>query len=415
MEQKQTTEGTPRGNRLHIGLFGRRNSGKSSLVNALCGQQAAVVSDVPGTTTDAVGKNMEIHGLGACVLVDTAGFDDEGPLGRLRVEQTRRAAERVDVALIVVAPPAAGGGDAATVVSGLDMEREWAEAFRRRGIPVLGVLGKADLPAAADVGGVEALRAELGVEAVSVSSRSGRGMDDLRRALVRLLADAAGADDLTGSLAGEGDLVLLVMPQDIQAPKGRLILPQVQTLRNLLDKRCSVMSCTTDRLSATLACLSAPPRLIITDSQVFPAVAALCPPQSHLTSFSVLFARQKGDIRLYLEGAQALSRLQPGDRVLIAEACSHVPLTEDIGRVKLPRLIRSRVCPEVSIDVVSGNDYPEDLTGYALVIHCGACMFTRRHVLNRLARAREQRVPVTNYGIALAALSGILGQVAIPD
>lgn len=407
MEKKQTSEETPRSNRLHIGLFGRRNSGKSSLLNALCGQQAAVVSEVPGTTTDLVAKNMEIHGLGACVLLDTPGFDDEGPVGRLRVEQTRRAVERVDVAVVVLTP-VPGEAD------GWQLEREWLADFERRRIPVLVVLGKADLCAE------PACRAALGGRApggaaVAVSARTGEGLDEVRRRLAALLAESAEPDDLTGSLAGEGDTVLLVMPQDIQAPRGRLILPQVQTLRNLLDKKCAVMCCTTDRLEATLACLAAPPRLVITDSQVFKAVAAVCPPESRLTSFSVLFARQKGDIPLYREGARQLLNLRPGDRVLIAEACSHVPLNEDIGRVKLPRLLRARIHPDLVIDVVSGNDYPEDLTGYALVIHCGACMFTRRHVLNRLARARRQGVPVTNYGIALAALNGLLGQVVWPE
>lgn len=414
MKQNPNLSATPRSERLHIGLFGRRNSGKSSLVNALCGQQATVVSDVPGTTTDAVGKNMEIHGLGACVLLDTAGFDDEGDLGRLRVEQTRRAVERVDVALMVLAPDVEEGKLSDSFLADLTLERSWLERLRRRGVPILVVLNKSDLWR--DNGKEEEhCRTELGCETVSVSARTGDGLEVLRRMLVRLTDSAGTPDDLTGSLVDAGDLVLLVMPQDIQAPKGRLIAPQVQTLRHLLDKGCSVMSCTTDGLAEALRRLVAPPRLLITDSQVFREVAALCPSQSRLTSFSVLMARQKGDLSRFREGAKALFSLHPDDRVLIAEACSHIPLNEDIGRVKLPRLLRSRLHPHLQIDVVSGNDFPTDLTPYALVIHCGACMFTRRHVMNRLERATEQGVPVTNYGIALAALQGILERVDFPE
>lgn len=221
------------------------------------------------------------------------------------------------------------------------------------------------------------------------------------------------AGDLTAGLAGAGDVVVLVMPQDIQAPKGRLILPQVQTLRNLLDKGCTPVCSTADRLPQALAALSAPPALMITDSQVFPRAEVLCPAQTRLTSFSILFARQKGDIRLFMEGAKALLALRPDARVLIAEACTHVPRNEDIGRVKLPRLLRRRFGETLQIEVVGGNDFPEELSGYDLVIHCGACMFTRRHVLNRLRRARACGVPVTNYGIALAALGGMLERVEV--
>lgn len=412
MEQIQTRKEAPRGNRLHIGVFGRRNSGKSSLVNALCGQQVAVVSDTPGTTTDVVAKNIEINGLGACVLLDTAGFDDEGELGALRVEQTRRAVERTEVALLVVPASAVAVEDAGRFLHE-GPERTWINTFKDRNIPVLCVLSRSDFSEVSEAGR-KALCAAWGCEAVSVSARTGAGLETLRRALAALTVDAGETDDLTASLVAPGDVVLLVMPQDIQAPRGRLILPQVQTLRNLLDKKCTVVSCTTERLETALAGLSAPPSLIITDSQVFKEVAPLCPPESRITSFSILFARHKGDLRLYRQGAETLKRLRAGDRVLIAEACSHVPLREDIGRVKLSRLLRARISPDLRIEVVSGNDYPDDLTPYALVIHCGACMFTRRHVLNRLARADRQGVPVTNYGIALAALNGILDRVAFP-
>ncbi len=395
-------EETPRANRFYIGLFGRRNSGKSSLVNALTGQDTAIVSDVPGTTTDAVQKNMELPGIGAAVIVDTAGYDDEGGLGTLRVERTRKMARKMDLALLVVS----GMPDEA------ESERRWLACFESEEIPVIAVCNKMDT---APDGELQAWERKLGRTLCAVSAMDGRGLDVLRDAMAAVYKRYDDLDDLTGTLVGEGDTVLLVMPQDLQAPKGRLILPQVQTLRNLLDKHCLVHCCTAESLPAMLAALQSPPALIITDSQVFPAVEAQCPPATRLTSFSVLFARQKGDIRSFVDGADALRRLRPDARVLIAEACTHVPLHEDIGRVKLPRLLRKRFGDRLSIDIVSGNDFPENLSGYDLVIHCGACMFTRRHVMSRLRQARVQHVPMTNYGVAIACLTGILDKVVYPD
>lgn len=394
-------EDTPRANRFHIGLFGRRNAGKSSLVNALTGQDVAVVSEMPGTTTDAVYKNMELPEVGASVWVDTAGYDDIGELGALRVEQTLRAARRVDVALLVVSG----------APSDTELEKEWLGRFREEGIPVLLIYNKVDVD-----GGVYAgmWGERLGMDVLCVSARTGEGLDALRDAVADVYRKTDDAGDLTGSLVKDGDVVLLVMPQDIQAPKGRLILPQVQTLRNLLDKKCLVLCCTTGNLQRMLDTLSAPPTLLITDSQVFRQVEQLCPPQTLLTSFSVLFARQKGDIRLFMAGAEVLMNLRPDARILIAEACTHVPRNEDIGRVKLPRLLRGRFGDSLQIDIVSGDDFPDNPSGYDLIIHCGACMFTRRHVLNRLRRACACSVPVTNYGMAIAALNGILHKIALP-
>ena len=391
-------EEIPRANRFHVGLFGRRNSGKSSLVNALTGQQVAIVSDVPGTTADAVMKNMELPGIGAAVMVDTAGYDDDGELGALRVGRTEDAARRVDLALLVVAGVPDGGG----------LEREWAGRFVAEDIPVLYVYNKVDDDGGENAGAWEKL---LGAAVLRVSARTGEGIPALLAAMSETYGRADDVEDLTGTLAKEGDVAVLVMPQDLQAPKGRLILPQVQVLRNLLDKHCMAVCCTTDLLAQTLATLSAPPAVMITDSQVFRQVEPLCPPGTRLTSFSILFARQKGDIRQFVAGAKVLMDLPPDARILIAEACAHVPRTEDIGRVKLPWLLRRRLGEGVSIEVVSGNDFPEDLSAYDLVIHCGACMFTRRHVLNRLRRARACGVPMTNYGMALAALQGILDRV----
>ncbi len=396
-------EEVARANRFHIGLFGRRNSGKSSLLNMLTAQQVSVVSHFPGTTTDVVMKNLELPGIGASVLVDTAGYDDEGDLGALRVKQTVAAARRVDLALIVVAGPS----DEAV------MEKEWAERFAEDEIPVLYIYNKVD-----EDGGqyMESWRTVLGGAVLfPVSAYTGEGREALLTGMAAAYGQVDDVEDLTGNLVGAGDVVLLVMPQDIQAPKGRLITPQVQTLRNLLDKRCTVLCCTVDDLPHTLSVLSLPPSLIITDSQVFPKVEAMCPQQSRLTSFSVLFARYKGDAKLFLSGAEALLSLHSDARVLIAEACTHVPQHEDIGRVKLPRLLTRRFGSSLHVDIVSGNDFPEDLSSYDLVIHCGACMFTRRHVLNRLRRARACGVPVTNYGIAIAALTGILDKVVVPD
>jgi [FeFe] hydrogenase H-cluster maturation GTPase HydF len=390
---------TPRSDRLHIILLGRRNSGKSSLINALTGQDVALVSDMPGTTTDPVMKAMEIHGIGPVLFIDTAGLDDEGELGSRRVELTLKALDTADIALLLCQR---------------DMLRElpWLERLKERHIPTVLVMNKSDelTDAAADAAAVEKV---CGESPVIVSALKRTGMELIRRAIVAKMPPDFGGRSITGPLASAGDVVLLVMPQDIQAPKGRLILPQVQTLRELLDKHCEVMCCTTDRLEDTLKALSRAPDLIITDSQAFATVYAAKPPTSKLTSFSVLFAAYKGDIDYFVEGAAAIGRLNPHSRVLIAEACTHVPLAEDIGRVKLPRLLRRRVGEELAIDIVSGNDFPSDLSPYALIIHCGACMFNRRYVLHRVDEARAQGIPMTNYGIAIAWLNGILDKVSL--
>lgn len=405
---------TPRDQRKYVGIFGRRNNGKSSLFNALCGQQVAIVSDVPGTTTDVVTKNVEWPEIGACVIMDTAGFDDDGALGALRVEQTRKATERIDVAVLVLSTSEEQYITEGVNVEALATEKQWMVEMKRRETPAVAVLNKADLltqPALV----AEEYRKALGCKVLALSARSAQGVGALLQAISGVLTEHEEITDLVGSLAQAGDVVVLVAPQDIQAPKGRLILPQVQTMRSLLDKGCTAMMCTTERLESTLAALSAPPRLIITDSQVFQTVAALCPPETKLTSFSILLARQKGDIQRYLQGAKVMMNLSAGARILIAEACAHVPQNEDIGRVKLPNLLRTRLHPDLQIDIVSGQDFPENLGSYDLVIHCGACMFTRQHVLRRLQRAAEQHVPVTNYGVALAALSGILSKVVFPE
>lgn len=387
---------TPHSERTNIAIFGRCNSGKSSLVNALTGQDVAIVSDKVGTTTDPVVKAMEITGVGACVIIDTAGIDDDSVLGRERVARSRKILERTDIAVLLFTE------DEPTV------EIEWLNDIRRQNIAVVAVLSQCDRIAEPEVVAVN-IEKQCGLKPICISSLTGEGLEELRAALLRLTSQQEQL--LTEGFCEAGDTVLLVMPQDEQAPKGRLIKPQVQTIRELLDRGCNALCCTADGMESALKALADAPRLIITDSQVFDKVYQLKPEASALTSFSVLFARYKGDIDLFVEGADKLLSLSPTAHILIAEACTHTPQHEDIGRVKLPRLLRRKLGEELKIDIVGGADFPEDLTPYDLVIHCGACMFNRRHVMSRVGRAIEQGVAITNYGIAIAALTGILDRV----
>lgn len=397
---------TPNANRLHIALFGKRNSGKSSLVNALTGQDTAIVSDTPGTTTDLVSKAMEIHGIGACLFTDTPGFDDEGELGEMRIARTLKAIEKTDIALLLCE-------DDSTSCKNEKLkspEDEMLKLLKEKNIPVILILNKIDIRENSDASAAHIER-QYNQRPLLVSAKEGTGIEEIRQAILEKLPSDFGLQSITGTLVAENDLVLLVMPQDIQAPKGRLILPQVQTIRELLDKKCLVMTCTTDKFPETLQALARPPKLIITDSQVFKTVYEQKPEESKLTSFSVLFAGYKGDIHYYVESAAAIESLTESSRVLIAEACTHAPLSEDIGRVKLPRLLRKRIGEKLQIDIVGGTDFPQDLTPYSLVIHCGACMFNRKYVLSRIDRARKQHIPMTNYGVAIAYLNGILEQI----
>lgn len=389
---------TPRSNQLHIGLFGKRNVGKSTLVNALTNQSISLVSDVAGTTTDPVLKSMEINGIGACVFIDTAGFDDEGELGAKRVEQTQKALEKTDIAILVFSEKLT------------NEEINWSNNLLERKIPVIPVINKADLytPNSDFIEQITDLCKE---PPIIVSANSNAGIDRLREEIVSKVPEDYDSISITGSLAEENDLVMLVMPQDIQAPKGRLILPQVQTLRELLDKKCVVVSCTTDKISDTLKCLAKPPKLIITDSQAFKAVYEQKPPESLLTSFSVLFAQHKGDIEYFIESVKVLDNLKPDANILIAEACTHVPVTEDIGTKKIPAMLRKKYGDNLNITNVHGNDFPRDLSKYDLIIHCGACMFNRKYVLSRVLSAKNTGVPMTNYGVVIAYLSGILDKI----
>lgn len=392
---------TPRANRLHIGIYGKRNSGKSSLINAITGHETALVSEFAGTTTDPVFKSMEIHGIGPCVLIDTAGFDDEGAIGELRVEMTRKAMDKTDMALIVF------DGD-----PDVKQEKAWMDQLKRRNIPTIPILNKSDLMEDL-ISASNHIETETGIKPILVSAKNKTGIDQIRTSILRNLPEDYDNKTITGELVKEGDLVLLVMPQDIQAPKGRLILPQVQTMRDLLDKHCLIMSATTDKLEEALAGMSRSPDVIITDSQVFRTVFDKKPASSKLTSFSVLFAGYKGDLDYYTSSAAAIEKLTENSRVLIAEACTHAPLSEDIGREKIPTLLKQKIGPRLAIDIVSGNDFPEDLSAYDLVIQCGACMFNRKLVLSRIERAASQGVPMSNYGVVIAHLSGILDKISI--
>lgn len=428
-----TLNETPSSNRLHIGIFGKTNSGKSSFINAFTGQNVSIVADVAGTTTDPVYKPMEINPLGACVIIDTAGFDDETELGAAREEKTFLAAEKADIAIIVVA----GSETPKTIES----ELKWDKYFKEKKTPVLYVVNKTDQYPEESRLLADDIREATGNDVVlmscaqilsrcevskdkedneNIGNKTKRaGLSDneqikqIKAALTRMLPENYGADFITGDLVSDGDLVLLVMPQDIQAPKGRLILPQVQTLRELLDKKCLVMSVTTDKLTDVLTRLTEPPKLIITDSQVFDYVYKNKPEESMLTSFSVLFAAYKGDLPYYMQGAKAIDKLTEDSKVLIAECCTHAPLAEDIGRVKIPNMLRKRVGQGLTIDLVSGTDFPEDPSGYDLIIQCGACMFNRKYVLSRIDSAKAKNVPMTNYGVTIAHVTGILDKISI--
>lgn len=390
---------TPNAVRLHIGIFGKRNSGKSTLLNTITGQKISTVSPIAGTTTDPVIKAMELHGLGPVVFYDTAGFDDEGELGALRVEKTKEIIQKTDMAILVFRDP------------DISWEMEWYDALKEKKIPVLCIWNKDNRDRAQVEKSLQRIKRKIGNDVLVLDAARDQITDTIRQALIRLLPCELTQETITGHLVSPHDLVLLVMPQDIQAPKGRLILPQVQTIRDLLDHKCIVQSCTSDTLDAALSTLAKPPKLIITDSQVFPLVYEKKPEESLLTSFSVLFAKYKGDIQYFIESAKAIDTLHPTSRVLIAEACTHAPLTEDIGRVKIPAMLKKRYGDGLQIEIVSGTDFPKDVKKYDLIIHCGACMFNKKYVLSRVEQAKQEGVPMTNYGIAIAYIKKILDHI----
>ena len=396
---------TPSSHRVHIAFYGRCNSGKSSLINALTGQEVAIVSEIAGTTTDSVLKPIELPGVGATILIDTPGLDDNTPLGNQRKAQSLKALDKTDIAVILFHD------------NDTSIEEALIAQLKAREIPIIGVFSKCDT-----IQNRASLTAKVndivGSDPISLSATTNEGIDLL---LSRLASLSQHEERLiTEGLCNRGDMVILVMPQDSQAPKGRLIKPQVEVIRELLDRGCNTLCTTPEGLLSALNTLNTPPQLIITDSQVFTTVNEIVekfrqqmglPQLPLLTSFSILFARYKGDIDTFVEGGKKLLSLTSSSRVLIAEACSHIPQNEDIGRVKLPRMLRNRIGEQLNIDIVGGNDFPTDLSQYDLVIHCGACMFNRRLVMSRVAQAKAQHIPITNYGIAIATLTGIIDKV----
>ena len=461
--------------RTHIGIFGKRNAGKSSIINMLTNQEVSIVSPLPGTTTDPVTKPIEINGIGACVFIDTAGYDDAGEIGAMRVTKTKQVLQRCDISLFVIPT---------TIIDNreeLNKAAEWYKLISERTARTIVVINEfsensdsGDCGEKSDSGdcyknnsgdcgceksdsdcgekngngdcykncgsngGVKSefensksskcdisidIKTENDIKAVSetilkgtkaeiviVNARKGEGKEELLRVLGHI-KERTEEHKIVTDLIKPGDVVLLVMPQDIQAPAGRLILPQVQTIRELLDDKCIVVSCTTENFKRTLTTLVTPPSLIVTDSQAFKEVYENKPTESRLTSFSVLFAQWKGDINTFIQGAQALSTLNDSSRILIAEACSHAPLAEDIGREKIPALIHKTISKNIKIEIVSGHDWPENLEEYDLIIHCGACMLSRQQVINRIKEAEKINKKITNYGVCIAYLNNILDKI----
>lgn len=369
-------------------MLGACNSGKSSLINMLADQEVSLTSDIAGTTTDPVKRAMELPHAGAVVLVDTAGLDDTSPLGRQRADLSLKALDNADLVLLLTGENA-------------DVESECISMLKSKKIPFVKVANKSDIRQTPEAD-------------VHVCAAEGKGRPELIEAILQKIPSDFAPRDLLGNLVKHGDLVVLVMPQDSQAPKGRLILPQVQTIRALIDRGCTVVSTTPETLPLTLSRLNVLPDMTITDSQVFDSVERIIPAGVRLTSFSILMAAYKGDIEYFVEGAKKIAALDSGSRVLIAEACTHVPANEDIGRVKLPLLLRKKAGEGLSIDFATGKYFPDDPGKYDLIIHCGGCMFNRRMVMSRVQRAKEAGVAMTNYGVAIACLKGIIEKVVYP-
>ncbi|MEN6414026.1 MAG: [FeFe] hydrogenase H-cluster maturation GTPase HydF [Veillonellales bacterium] len=394
---------TPKGGRLHIAIFGRRNAGKSSLINALTSQDIALVSDVPGTTTDPVYKAMEILPVGPVMIIDTAGIDDVGELGTLRIERTMQVLHKADEALLVIDP-------AAGITS---YERKLIADIRHRNVPLIGLVNKSDIVSINEET-VRKWQQATGLDLLLVSAKTKQGIEEVKQQIIAKAPDNWDGPPIIGDLINAGDTVVLVVPIDLAAPKGRLILPQVQTIRDVLDHDAYSIVVKERELKEALDQLRQLPKLVVTDSQEFLKVAADTPPEVQLTSFSILFARHKGDLETLVAGARAIDSLKPGDRVLIAEGCTHHRQADDIGQVKIPRWLRQMVGGELEFEWVSGGTFPPDLQQYQLIVHCGACMLNRREMLYRLSQARLMKVPIVNYGVLIAYVHGILHRALMP-
>ena len=380
---------TQSGERIHIGFFGMRNAGKSSLVNAVTGQNLSVVSDVLGTTTDPVKKAMELLPLGPVVIIDTPGLDDEGELGNLRIKKARQILGMTDIAILCV--------DAKAGMS--EQDRELMGFFQKKNIPYVVAYNKSDL--------VET-RKELKENEIYVSAKTGKNIFELKEKMARLLKNGGEDKKLVADIVSKGDLVVMVIPIDAAAPKGRIILPQQQTLRELLDVGATAVCCKDTELEATLNMLSEKPKLVITDSQVFGKVSKIVPKDVMLTSFSILFARYKGNLETLVGGAVALDELKDGDTVLISEGCTHHRQCGDIGTEKLPKWIKEYTGKELSFEFTQGTEFPEDLSKYALILHCGGCMLNAREMQSRLGYSADEGIAITNSGVAIAGMNGIL-------
>ena len=395
------TQATPKGLRLHIGLFGRRNVGKSSLLNAIVRQEVSIVSEHAGTTTDPVEKPMELLPLGPVVFIDTAGIDDEGALGQLRIQKTQKTLDRVDLGVII----SDGTWDT--------FEQKLLDELQTRDVPVITVFNKIDInkPTAKLVQRLK----DQKLVVIHTAATNTIGVQDFRQALLNLAPeDFVDSPAIVGDLVGPGQTAVLVVPIDKEAPKGRLILPQVQSIRDLLDTDAMCMVVKERELRAAMDNLKQPPKLVVTDSQAFLKVAADTPPEVPMTSFSILYSRFKGDLITQTLGAMAVEKLKPSDNVLIAESCSHHPIGEDIGRIKIPRWLTQYVGGKLNFTTVQGQDFPDDLSPYKLVIHCGACMWNRRTMLNRIFKCRNAGVAITNYGLVIAYSLGIFERALKP-
>lgn len=401
---------TPRANRLHIAIFGKRNAGKSSIVNSITNQNISLVSEVKGTTTDPVYKTMELLPIGPVVFIDTAGIDDVGTIGNLRIEKTKEIVNKTDLALLVFSVE-----DLKEEQFDISLEIKWYEQLSSKSIPVIGVINKSDLIEDNSIvkNIIEKLQQTLEIKFVSISANEKKNIDDLKKAILNNAPKDFERDTIVGDIIKPGSKVLLVAPQDIQAPKGRLILPQVQVIRDLLDYKAIPVTVTLDNLENGLEILDNKPDLVITDSQVFNIVNSKVNKTIPLTSFSILMARYKGELKEFVKGAKVISDLKAGDKILIAEACTHHQLKGDIARDKLPNWLKDRV-GNIVIDNYSGKDFPNNLKDYKLVIHCGACMFNKAEVLSRISICKENNVPISNFGIVIAELNGILDRVIGP-
>ena len=392
---------TPKSQRLHIALFGRRNAGKSSLINALTGQPLAIVSDIPGTTTDPVHKAMEILPLGPVVLIDTAGIDDVGELGELRKKKSYEVLEKTDLVLLVIDPSIGFG----------EFEKEVVKKAEQNQTPVIYVINKIDL-----YNQIAKNEYFKNLEpAVFVSALTGEGIEELKQTIIKYAPKDWTLPTVVGDLIEPGDVVICVIPVDKAAPKGRLILPQQIVIRDIIDSEAMAVVVKERELKHSFQLLNKEPSLVVTDASVYNKVAADTPPHIRLTSFSILFARYKGDLQTLVEGVRAVRDLKPSDRILIAEACTHHPVEDDIGRVKIPRWLKAQVGGELEIDVKAGGGLlPENIKDYKLIVHCGACMLNRKEMISRIMQANASGVPIVNYGVIMAHIHGVLHRALSP-